>query len=108
MRLRRENGHDPETGRKIGAFLVDAGFGDLKLSAAYEPFAGPQAAGSFAQVSIGLLAEGWGEAFTSRGWATRDEIKEMADAWRKFANFPGAIFAAAWYEAVARKEGPLT
>jgi SAM-dependent methyltransferase len=105
LRLRRENGHDPQTGRKIGALLIDAGFGDLKLSAAYEPFAGPQAAGGFAQVSAGLLAEGWGEAFISRGWATRDDIKEMADAWRRFASFPGAIFAAAWCEAIARKEG---
>lgn len=104
LRLRRENGHDPEIGRKIGAFLIDAGFGDLKLSAAYEPFAGPQAASGFAQVSIGLLAEGWGEAFISRGWSNTDEIKEMIDGWRRFANFPGAIFAAAWCEAVARKE----
>ena len=103
LRLRRENGHDPEIGRKIGSLLLDAGFGDLKLSAAYEPFAGPQAAGGFAQVSAGLLAEGWGEAFVSRGWATTSDIKEMADAWRRFANFPGAIFAAAWCEAIARK-----
>lgn len=95
LRLRRENGHDPEIGRKIGALLIDAGFSDLNLSAAYEPFAGPQAAGGFAQVSARLLAEGWGEAFTSRGWATSDDIKEMATAWRKFANAPGAIFAAA-------------
>lgn len=103
LRLRRENGHDPETGRTIGALLIDAGFGDLNFSATYESFATSQAARGFAQVSIGLLAEGWGEAFMSRGWATRDDIKEMADAWRRFANFPGAIFAAAWCEAVARK-----
>lgn len=49
-------------------------------------------------------AEGWGQKFISRGWATTDDIKEMTDAWRKFANSPGAIFAAAWCEAVARKE----
>ena len=103
LRLRRENGHDPETGRKIGALLIDAGFGELKLSAVYEPFAGPQAAGGFAQVSAGLLAEGWGDAFVGNGWATRDDIKEMADAWRRFANFPGAIFAAAWCVPAARR-----
>lgn len=103
LRLRRENGHDPESGRKIGAFLIDAGFGDLNLSAVYEPFAGPQA-GAFAQASMGLLVEGWGETFTRRGWATTDDVKEMIDGWRRFANFPGAIFAAAWCEAVARKE----
>lgn len=105
LRLRRENGHDPETGRKIGALLIDAGFGDLTLSAIYEPFAGPPAAGAFAQASIGLLLESWGEAYMSRGWATTDDIKEMIDGWRRFANSPGAIFAAAWGEALARKAG---
>jgi SAM-dependent methyltransferase len=103
LRLRRENGHDPEIGRKIGALLIDAGFGDLKLSAAYEPFASPETAGGFAQVSVGLLAEGWGNAFLSRGWAKEDEIKEMSAAWGRFATFPGAMFAAAWCEAIARK-----
>jgi len=54
-------------------------------------------------VSAGLLLEGWGEKFTSRGWATTSDIKEMGDAWRRFADLPGAMFAAAWVEAVAWK-----
>lgn len=101
-RLRRENGHDPEGGRKLGTLLLDAGFSDLKLSACYESFAHSALRG-FAEVSVGLLSEGWGDAFRSRGWATGEAIKEMSDAWRRFAAFPGAIFAAAWCEAVARK-----
>jgi SAM-dependent methyltransferase len=103
LRMRRENGHDPETGRKIGTFLIDAGFVDLNLTAIYEPFAEPKGLQDFARVSAGLLLEGWGQEFISRGWATKDDIKEMSDAWFRFANFPGAIFAAAWCEAVARK-----
>jgi SAM-dependent methyltransferase len=103
-RLRSENGHDPEGGRKIGALLLDAGFSDLKLSACYESFAASSALRGFAEVSVGLLSEGWGDAFKSRGWATSEAIKEMSAAWLKFAAFPGAIFAAAWCEAVARKE----
>lgn len=105
LRLRRENGHDPEIGRKIGALLIEAGFGDLNLSAAYESFANPQEVGGFAQVSVGLIAEGWGDAFVGRGWATRENIQEIIDGWRRFTGFPGAIFAAAWCEAVARKNG---
>ncbi len=103
-RLRRENGHDPESGRKIGALLLDAGFSDLKMSACYEPFAEPKALRGFAEVSVGLLSDSWGDAFKSRGWATSEAIKEMSDAWRRFAAFPGGIFAAAWCEAVARKD----
>lgn len=103
LRLRREHGHDPESGRKLGTLLLEAGFSDLEFSAVYEPFADPKALAGFASVSAGLLAEGWGEAFTSRGWATAEDISEMRVAWQRFASSPGAIFAAAWAEAVAWK-----
>lgn len=103
LRMRRENGHDPETGRKTGALLLEAGFAELKVAAVYESFADPQRAGAFAYVSAGLLDEGWGEKFVSRGWATAAEIVEMRATWQKFAVFPGAVFAAAWCEALARK-----
>jgi hypothetical protein len=32
----------------------------------------------------------------------------MREAWLRFAEFPGALFVAAWCEAVARKEGANT
>lgn len=102
-RMRRENGHDPEVGRKLGTLLTGAGFSELKFTATYESFAEPASVGGFAYVSAGLLDEGWGEKFTSRGWATNDELDEMRHAWQKFAASPGAIFAAAWCEAVAIK-----
>ena len=104
LRMRRENRHDPDIGRKIGVFLSDADFCDLQLSACYESYADQRALQGFAAVSSGLLLEGWGEIFSSRGWATAEEIDEMKDAWQKFAASPGAIFAAAWCEAVARKQ----
>ena len=106
LRLRREHGHDPETGRKLGSLLLEAGFSDLDWAGTYESFANPRTASGFASVSAGLLAEGWGEAFISRGWATATDIQEMSAAWQRFAAFPGAIFAAAWCEAIARKGGP--
>ncbi|MBC7930212.1 MAG: hypothetical protein H7Z38_06540, partial [Rubrivivax sp.] len=91
-------------GRKIGAFLLGAGFSDLKMSACYESFAAPSALRGFAEVCVGLLSEGWGDDFKTRGWATSEDVEEMSDAWRRFAALPGAIFAAAWCEAVARKD----
>ncbi len=103
-RLRREYGHDAESGRKIGAQLLDAGFGDLSMSACYEVYADMNALSGFARVSAGLLSEGWGEEFMSRGWATTEAVEEMREAWGRFAATPGAIFAAAWCEAVARKQ----
>jgi ubiquinone/menaquinone biosynthesis C-methylase UbiE len=105
QRLRREYGHDPEGGRKIGAFLLEAGFRDLRVSASYEALSDAKTLRGAAQVFVGLLAEGWGEAFSSRGWVSTEDIKAMGDAWLRFAEFPGALFAAAWCEAVASKDG---
>ena len=105
QRLRSESGHDAESGRKIGALLWDAGFRRLSMSASYEVLSDPKILQSAAQIFRGLLTEGWSAAFTSRGWATAEDIESMNAAWMRFAEFPGALFAAAWVEAVAWKEG---
>ena len=103
-RLRREFGHDPEGGRKIGALLFDAGFRDVRMSASYESLSGRETLRGAAHVFIGLLTEGWSEAFQSRGWATTEDIEAMKDAWLKFAESPGALFASTWCEAIGVKE----
>ncbi len=104
-RLRSEFGHNSESGRMIGSQLIEAGFGELQMSASFETLSDPKVLRNVAQVFIGLLAEGWSDAFTSRGWATVDDIQAMRDAWLRFAEFPGALFVAAWCEAVAVKPG---
>jgi ubiquinone/menaquinone biosynthesis C-methylase UbiE len=104
-RLRSEYGHNGETGRMIGSLLLEAGFSELAMTATYESLSDPGVLQGAAQVFIGLLAEGWSEAFTSRGWATEDDIQDMRDAWLRFARFPGALFVAAWCEAIAWKDG---
>jgi ubiquinone/menaquinone biosynthesis C-methylase UbiE len=102
IRLRREFGHEPNSGRRIGDLLFRAGFEWIKLSATYESFTQP-VLNVFAEMSADLIREGWGDEFLNRGWATPDELKEMIDAWPRFAGVPGAIFAAAWCEAIAHK-----
>jgi SAM-dependent methyltransferase len=103
LRLRTANGHDPEGGRKIGTYLLSAGFRDLKMSACYESLANPRMLQGAAELNIGLLKEGWGDVFTSRSWATTEDLEEMSKAWREFASTPGALLATAWCEAVAWK-----
>ena len=107
-RLRAEHGHNGESGRMIGALLLEAGFRELKMTATYEILSDTKVLQGAAQVFIGLLAEGWSEAFTSRGWATAADIQAMREAWLRFGVFPGALFAAAWCEAVAWKPDPNT
>ncbi|MEW6737848.1 MAG: methyltransferase domain-containing protein [Acidobacteriota bacterium] len=103
-RLRRENGHDPECGRKIGAFLVDAGFSDVRVSARYESMGEPDALRRIATAFAGLLSEGWGDMFKDRGWASAEEIDKMRQAWSTFSQTPGSFYAGAWCEALARKD----
>jgi len=103
-RLRSESGHDPQSGRKVGALLVEAGFSEVKMSACYESIADPKGLSGVARVSAALLSEGWGDAFKKRGWATAEDIREMTDAWLRFPKNPGAFHARAWCEAVARKQ----
>ena len=103
LRLRRANGHDPEGGRKIGAYLLEAGFRDAKISACYETMSDPKMLGGAAQLNIGLLKEGWGAEFINRGWANAETIAEMSEAWLEFSRTPGALLATTWCEAVAWK-----
>ena len=104
-RLRSENGGDPESGRKVGAFLLDAGFRDVKMSACYESMADPKVLRGVAEAFAGLLSEGWGDAFKDRGWATSEDIREMNDAWLRFPETHGSFYAGAWCEVVAQKQG---
>lgn len=103
VRLRRENGHDPEGGRKIGSYLLEAGFSGLKSSACFESLTDPEILNGAAELNIALLTDSWADAFKSRGWATDDSISEMTGGWRRFAKTPGAFLAFAWCEAVGWK-----
>jgi hypothetical protein len=40
-----------------------------------------------------------------RGLATREEMAEVAAAWRRWGDDPGATIARHWFEATARAPG---
>jgi len=103
LRLRRENGHDGEAGRKIGVYLTAAGFREPKLSACYENVSEPEILRGMAQLNIGLLNDGWADEYIRRGWATSQDMDEMSQSWLKFSKTPGALLACTWCEAVATK-----
>jgi ubiquinone/menaquinone biosynthesis C-methylase UbiE len=103
LRMRHENGHDGEAGRKVGVYLIDAGFEELKLSACYENVSGPEMLNGAVQLNVGLLKDGWAEEFTRRGWASTQDIDEMSQSWLNFSRTPGALLAVTWCEAIAFK-----
>src|SRR5258708_7817925 len=67
-RLRSENGHDPEGGRKMGAFLLEAGFGDVELSARYESMSDPAGFGRVAVNFSARPSQGAVAAFPQPAW----------------------------------------
>jgi ubiquinone/menaquinone biosynthesis C-methylase UbiE len=103
QRLRSENSHDPYVGRRIGSLLLEAGFGDVEMSACYESISNPKELRGVALVFAGLLSEGWGSVFKDRGWATAEDIRDMKDAWLDLPRTSGALYAGAWCEAIGRR-----
>jgi ubiquinone/menaquinone biosynthesis C-methylase UbiE len=103
LRLRRHNGHDPESGRKVLGRLQQTGFQNAPMAAAYENYPGPQVLSQVGGVTALLLNEAFADQFQNLGWASADEVERMTDAWREFAEKPGAFYAVAWCEAVAWK-----
>jgi SAM-dependent methyltransferase len=84
--LQTRNGGDVFIGRRLGALLRSAGFGDLALSATYEIYPSAEIIGEYLAHTLDAAGE-TGHAAVLRSW--------MAD--------PNAIFAQAWFEAVGTR-----
>lgn len=102
-RLRRHNGHDPESGRKVLGLLQQAGFRDSTARATYDTFSGPHILQQVGRLFAILVNEAFAEPFQSFGWATSEDVQRMALAWQEFPRKPGAFYAQAWCEALAWK-----
>lgn len=103
IRLRRHNGHDPESGRKVLGRLQQIGFQNAAMTATYENYSGPQVLAHVGGVTAMLVNEAFAQPFHELGWASNEELKRISEAWREFAAKPGAFYAVAWCEASAWK-----
>ncbi|MDB6080670.1 MAG: hypothetical protein JWO82_4417 [Akkermansiaceae bacterium] len=86
MRLQSANGGDVKAGRKLGAFLDQAGFEDVQMNARYECYA------SLPRIALFLA-----ERLESVG------EKPHAEALKTWSVSRGGMFAQAWISAVGRK-----
>lgn len=84
--MQRENGGDTHAGRKLAAWLRDAGFRDAESGGAFEVYA-----------DTGLIGE-YLAAQLDRVGATVE-----GETLRRWARAPGALFAQAWLHAVATR-----
>lgn len=103
FRLRRHNGHDPESGRKVLGRLQQIGFRNAAMTASYENYPGPQVLSQVGAVTAMLVNEAFAEPFLELGWASTEDLERIAEAWRELAQKPGAFYAVSWCEAVGWK-----
>ena len=85
--LQRSNGGDVFAGRKLAAWLKEAGFVRVQASASYEIYPG-----------AALIADYLAHQLDAKGRG------DSAAILREWAREPDALFAQAWFEAVAHKD----
>lgn len=103
LAVTRHNGADADAGRHLLAWAQAAGLDDVAYTTSTWTYATPGERGWWA----GLWAERTvSSSFASQavdyGIATKGELAEVADAWRAWAERPGAVFVVVHGEVVAR------
>ena len=97
------NGVDPDAGRRLRGWMLEAGYRDVEVTASVELMADP------------AVAADWGRSWAERalqsnfraqaleyGVATEAEITAIADGWRAWAESPDAFFMFVQVECIGR------
>ncbi len=100
-RLRIENGHDPDSGRKLRGQLHEAGFDRVEATAVYQTLPLPETNGD--PIMAAIVKEEWGPQFISKGWADEEEVNSIVEQLANYEVGPKDFAALSWVEAIARK-----
>lgn len=101
-RLARHNGGEPDAGRFLLQWAVDAGCSDLSPGASTWCFATPEDRRWWGGLWADRLTESAiGVQLVELGWSDAAELAELADAWRGWAGEPGGWFAVLHGEIIA-------
>jgi ubiquinone/menaquinone biosynthesis C-methylase UbiE len=104
IRFRRYNGGDPGVGRKLRAYMIDAGFGCAEASATLYFFGSDQTTPRGAQWIVNQLGEPlMRRQVVELGWADERLFEEATEAAIEFGGRPDAVFGAVIVAAVGRK-----
>lgn len=102
LALDRHSRRNPDIGRRLPALLHHAGFPDVDYRVAANVAATPEATAGVASGAVRRLeAEPYIAHVVAEGWATADELERMTEAWRAWAEVPGATFVTLWCEVLA-------
>lgn len=92
--ITRANGGRPDAGRLLLSWAQQAGFTDITPSASAWCFAAPGEREWWAGLwADRVVASSLAEQAVSGGFATRDDLERIADAWRQWAAHEDAWFA---------------
>lgn len=99
----RVHGGNPEFGASQRAALRKAGFANVVASASYDVYGATEAVQGFAAFWAAFLTEHHTEQIIRSGWATWNELNELAAALTQWSQHPDAFAARARCEAVGWK-----
>jgi SAM-dependent methyltransferase len=101
-RIMRHGGGDPCLARRHRQLLREAGFTGIEGSASVEWDGTPESTTRRGDLG-GALLEQMSPVAVAQGWATADEVRELAAVCRAWGRHPDAFDVITWCEAVGRK-----
>ena len=110
LQVARSNGGEPDAGRRLRSWAIEAGFGSVACTASAWCYA---EAADLAWWSTTwaerLVASSFGRRAVELALASGAELAALAEAWREWSAEPGAWFAVLHGEVICRmpKESPL-
>ena len=103
QRLARSNGGEPDAGRRLLSWFLEAGFRDVTPSSSTWCFATPQDREWWGSLWAERVADSrFAEKALASGLAGRSELERMADGWRTWAAAPDGWMSILHSEVLAR------
>jgi len=100
----RRNGGEADAGRHLHGWLRHAGFVDVVATSSTWTYADPEACRSWGELwAVRITAGAFADHAVDAGLATRDDLDELAAAWRTWATHPDAYFCFVHGEAIGRR-----
>jgi SAM-dependent methyltransferase len=101
--LARRNGGEPDAGRRLRHWAMQAGFGAVASTASVWCFAEPEDLTWWSTTwAERLIASSFGRQAVEAGLASDGELAALADGWREWAAARGAWFAVLHGEVICR------
>ncbi|HEY9624305.1 MAG TPA: methyltransferase domain-containing protein [Crinalium sp.] len=99
--LQQRNGGNPYVGRELHVLLRQAGFTQIKASAAYECYEPLCLIGDY--LALRIESSKTVDQAIAKGWTDAKSLERMSRALREWSQHPDGLFAQSWCEVVGFK-----